>query len=72
MDIPQCNFVFGFNQVSSTKAFVQMKGRARKANSVFYVMIPKKDAKEQIHEKTQEKVAEGIKELIRPERALKF
>lgn len=49
-----------------------MKGRARKANSVFYVMIPKKDAKEQIHEKTQEKVAEGIKELIRPERALKF
>lgn len=36
-DIPGCNKVISFDTPFSMKAYIQIKGRARKKNSIYYI-----------------------------------
>lgn len=38
IDIPKCNIVITFDEPSSSKSFIQLKGRARKADSKFIIL----------------------------------
>ncbi|CAD8115305.1 unnamed protein product [Paramecium sonneborni] len=70
IDIPMCNYVIGFNPIASSKAYVQMKGRARKENSQFMIFMVDKDqkAKVQSHHQVQNNIKQIIEELTAPQR----
>ena len=53
LDLPDCNVVFSYNNIDSLTQFIQMKGRARKQNSVFNVITNEV-------EKNKQKVQEYI------------
>ena len=38
-DTPACNVVIAYNEPDSLKSYIQMKGRARKENSTFYILV---------------------------------
>lgn len=40
-DTPACNVVIAYNEPDSLKSYIQMKGRARKENSTFYILVHK-------------------------------
>ena len=44
-DIPSCNLVVSFNQPSSVKSYIQVKGRARQDNSEFIILIHRPSVK---------------------------
>ncbi|CAD8120142.1 unnamed protein product [Paramecium sonneborni] len=70
IDIPMCNYVIGFNPIASSKAYVQMKGRARKENSQFMIFMVDKDqqARVQSHQQVQNNIKQIIEELTAPQR----
>ncbi|CAK63262.1 unnamed protein product (macronuclear) [Paramecium tetraurelia] len=70
IDIPMCNYVIGFNPISSSKAYVQMKGRARKENSQFMIFMVDKlqQAQVQSHQQVQNNIKQIIEELTAPQR----
>lgn len=39
-DMPECNLVISFNEIKSLQTFIQVRGRARKKDSKFIIMIP--------------------------------
>lgn len=66
LDIPMCNMVINFNLVTSTKAFIQMKGRARKEESRYVLMVPdthQNKQKSQEYERIESYIKEGIQQL---------
>ncbi|CAD8194784.1 unnamed protein product [Paramecium pentaurelia] len=70
IDIPMCNYVIGFNPIASSKAYVQMKGRARKENSQFMIFMVDKlqQAQVQSHQQVQTNIKQIIEELTAPQR----
>ena len=45
-DMPNCNLVIAFNEIKSIQSFIQVRGRARKKDSKFLIMVPQHKKKE--------------------------
>ena len=50
-DIPGCNKVISFDTPFDMKAFIQIKGRARKKNSTYYIFTSSRNYKKMISDK---------------------
>ena len=42
IDVQSCNYVISYNSIRTPKSYIQMKGRARKINAVFYIFSTNK------------------------------
>ncbi|KAM3141828.1 hypothetical protein pb186bvf_006150 [Paramecium bursaria] len=73
IDIPMCNYVICYNSITNSKAYVQMKGRARKENSQFIIMVPQinQQSKVQQHQAVQLTTKQQIKDISQPIRKQK-
>ena len=58
-DIPECNIVISFDKPNSLKSYIQIKGRARKQNSKYFIFTEAKNYEEM--EKFKETFDETIK-----------
>lgn len=49
-DIPNCNLVIAYNNITNLNSYIQIKGRARKKNSRFLLLVPE-DEKQKMEKK---------------------
>ena len=50
LDIPKCNMVCRFDFPKSFRSYVQSKGRARKKNSCYYILVDREEEVEKTNE----------------------
>ena len=63
LDVSECNLVICLNELLNVKAFIQMKGRARKRDSKFIFLCADVDNEVEMERENFDRVIQKMKEL---------